>query len=94
MDLVAVHRRFAESPDRVFVTQKGELPVLPARLGTTWLPQLGAGIKFPVGGNVPLRETASATPSRAGPPRMAATAGQGLTGAGSTSSSSSIATGR
>ena len=54
---------FAESPDRVIVAQKGELPVLPARIETTWLPQLGAGIKFPVGGNVPLRETASATPS-------------------------------
>jgi hypothetical protein len=47
---------FAESPDRVIVAQKGELPVLPARIETTWLPQLGAGIKFPVGGNVPLRE--------------------------------------
>ena len=54
---------FAESPDRVFVTQKGELPVLPTGLKTTWLPQIGPGIKFPVGGGVPLRETASATPS-------------------------------
>lgn len=51
---------FPESPDRVFVTQKGELPVLPAGLKTTWLPQIGPGIKFPVGGGVPLRETASA----------------------------------
>lgn len=31
--------------------------------GTTWLPQLGPSIKFPVGGGVPLREAASATPS-------------------------------
>jgi DNA-binding beta-propeller fold protein YncE len=54
---------FAESPDRVYVTQKGELPVLPMRIPTTWLPQLGAGLKFPVGGGVPVRETASATPS-------------------------------
>ena len=54
---------FPESPDRVFVTQKGELPVLPARIPTTWLPQIGPSIKFPVGGNVPVRETASATPS-------------------------------
>ena len=54
---------FPESPDRVFVTQKGELPVLPTGRGTTWLPQIGPGIKFPVGGGVPLRETASATPS-------------------------------
>jgi peptidylamidoglycolate lyase len=56
---------FAESPDRVIVAQKGELPVLPAGRGrgTTWLPQLGPSIKFPVGGGVPLREAASATPS-------------------------------
>ena len=54
---------FPESPDRVYVTQKGELPVLPARIPTTWLPQIGPSIKFPVGGNVPLRETAGATPS-------------------------------
>ena len=32
---------FAESPDRVFVTQKGELPVLQLGRGTTWLPQIG-----------------------------------------------------
>ena len=55
---------FPESPDRVFVTQKGELPVLRwAGRGTTWLPQIGPSIKFPVGGGVPMRETASATPS-------------------------------
>jgi len=56
---------FAESADRVIVAQKGELPVLPAGRGrgTTWLPQLGPSIKFPVGGGVPLREAASATPS-------------------------------
>src|SRR5687768_6954536 len=55
---------FAESPDRVIVAQKGELPVLPTGRGrgTTWLPQIGPGIKFPVGGGVPLREAASATP--------------------------------
>src|SRR6266545_2086773 len=44
---------FAESPDRVFVTQKGELPVLPSGRGelrTTWLPELGPSLKFPVGG--------------------------------------------
>ena len=54
---------FAESPDRVIVAQKGELPVLPSGRGrgTTWLPQLGPSIKFPVGGGVPVREAASAT---------------------------------
>ena len=54
---------FPESPDRVFVAQKGELPVLPARIKTTWLPQIGPSLKFPVGPGVPMRETASATPS-------------------------------
>ena len=56
---------FAESADRVIVAQKGELPVLPAGRGrgTTWLPELGPSIKFPVGGGVPVREAASATPS-------------------------------
>jgi DNA-binding beta-propeller fold protein YncE len=54
---------FPESPDRVFVTQKGELPVVQLGRGTTWLPQIGPSIKFPVGGGLPIRETASATPS-------------------------------
>ena len=56
---------FPESPDRVFVTQKGELPVLQLGRGrgTTWLPQIGPSIKFPIGGGLPIRETASATPS-------------------------------
>jgi hypothetical protein len=47
----------------VIVLQKGELPMLPARYPTTWLPQIGPGIKFPVGGGTPLRESSSATPS-------------------------------
>ena len=56
---------FPETPDRVLVTFKGELPVLPGGRGrgTTWLPQIGPSIKFPVGGGVPMREAASATPS-------------------------------
>ena len=83
---------FAESPDRVFVTQKGELPVLPTGLKTTWLPQIGPGIKFPVGGGVPLRETASATPAGARPQRTGGTAGRAWIGDGSTSLSCSIAT--
>ena len=78
----------------MIVTQKGELPVLPTRLETTWLPQIGAGIKFPVGGGVPLRETASATPSWG---KAAADGSDGrpaLIGDGSTSSWCSIATAR
>ena len=62
-------------PNRVIVAQKGELPVLPTGAqgrggpATVWLPQVGPGIKFPVGGGVPLRETASATPSCGDVPR-------------------------
>src|SRR4030088_2375122 len=54
---------FPESPDRVFVTQKGELPVLQLGRGTTWPPQIGPSIKFRGGGGLPGPETASATPS-------------------------------
>jgi hypothetical protein len=64
---------FPESPDRVIVAQKGELPVLPTGRGrgpqTTWLPQLGPSMRFPVGIGVPLREAASATPSCGDLPR-------------------------
>ena len=63
---------FPESADRVIVAQKGELPVLPAGRGgpqTTWLPQLGPSMRFPVGIGVPLREAASATPSCGDLPR-------------------------
>jgi DNA-binding beta-propeller fold protein YncE len=64
---------FPETPDRVFVAQKGLLPELPKNLKTKWLPEIGPGIKFPVGMGLPLRETASATPSCGGmqnPPGM------------------------
>ena len=54
---------FPESPDRIIVAQKGELPVLPQRVPTTWLPQLGPSLRYPAGIGVPLREAASATPS-------------------------------
>jgi len=54
---------FPESPDRVIVAQKGLLPVLPQRVETTWLPQIGPSLRYPSGIGVPLREAASATPS-------------------------------
>jgi sugar lactone lactonase YvrE len=60
---------FPESPDRVIVLTKGELPTLPRQVPTTWLPQLGPGIRYPPGIGVPLRETASATPSCGDLPR-------------------------
>jgi hypothetical protein len=60
---------FPESPDRVIVLQKGELPALPQRVQSTWLPQLGPGLRYPPGIGVPLREAASATPSCGDLPR-------------------------
>jgi peptidylamidoglycolate lyase len=54
---------FPQSADRVIVAQKGLLPVLPQRVETTWLPQLGPSLRYPAGIGVPLREAASATPS-------------------------------
>jgi hypothetical protein len=61
--------------NRVIVTEKGELPDLPKTgrggIQETWLPQIGPGLKFPIGGGVPLRETASATPSCGDVPRPA-----------------------
>jgi DNA-binding beta-propeller fold protein YncE len=63
---------YAEA-NRVIVAQKGLLPVLPqfgrGGRGTTWLPEIAPGLKFPIGGGVPLRETASATPSCGDVPR-------------------------
>jgi hypothetical protein len=60
--------------NRVIVTQKGLLPEIKEGRGgvaETWLPQIGPGLKFPVGGGVPLRETASASPSFGDVPRPA-----------------------
>ena len=87
VDLVAGHRCVSREPaDRVLVAQKGELPVLAdgRGRGTTWLPQIGPSLKFPVGGGVPVREAASATPSFGKAAPMAATAVPASTGAGST----------
>ena len=58
--------------NRVIVAQKGLLPEIKEGRGgvaETWLPQIGPGLKFPVGGGVPLRETASASPSCGDVPR-------------------------
>jgi len=51
---------FAESPNRVFVLQRGELPNL-GRPKTIQLPQLGAGIEFPLF-RLPWRDATSASP--------------------------------
>jgi DNA-binding beta-propeller fold protein YncE len=44
----AVQSIFAESPNRVFITQRGELPAL-ERPSATLVPQSGPGLSFPVG---------------------------------------------
>jgi hypothetical protein len=51
---------FAESPNRVFILQRGELPNL-QRPKTIELPQLGPGIEFPIG-RLPWRDATSASP--------------------------------
>src|SRR2546426_11136738 len=51
---------FAESANRVFILQRGELPNL-QRPKTIELPQLGPGIEFPIG-RLPWRDATSASP--------------------------------
>ncbi len=51
---------FAESPNRVFILQRGELPYM-ERPKTTKLPQLGPSIEFPIG-RLPWRDATSASP--------------------------------
>ena len=55
---------FAESSDRVFVLQRGELPVL-ARPPTRALPELGPSIVFPVF-RLPIRDATVASPPAGG----------------------------
>jgi len=55
---------FAESPDRVFVLQRGELPNIP-RPRVRILPEVGPGIAFPMGG-VPFRNATFSSPPAAG----------------------------
>src|SRR5438093_11834620 len=51
---------FAESPNRVFILQRGELPNL-QRPKTIQLPQLGPNIEFP-SGRLPWRDATSKSP--------------------------------
>ena len=59
----AVQSVFAQNPNRVFVLQRGELPVL-QRPRTTLLPQFGPSISFPVGPF--LRNASGASPPGGG----------------------------
>jgi hypothetical protein len=51
---------FAESPNRVFILQRGELPNIPRPRGVE-LPQLGPNITFPIG-RLPWRDATTASP--------------------------------
>jgi hypothetical protein len=52
---------FAESPNRVFVLQRGELPVVRRPQQAIRLPQIGPSIEFPMF-RLPLRDATSASP--------------------------------
>ena len=54
---------FAESPDRVFLVQNGELPLLEERPDPIWLPQLGRGLQYP-NFRLPLRQAGRSIPER------------------------------
>jgi DNA-binding beta-propeller fold protein YncE len=60
---------FAESPNRVFMVQRGELPAIP-RPATRAVPEIGPSLSFPVGG-APFRNAsqgpASSPPGAGGP---------------------------
>ena len=53
---------FAESPNRVLVASKGELPLIEKRPESIWLPQLGPGLQFPVF-RLPLRQAGGGVPN-------------------------------
>jgi hypothetical protein len=53
---------FAESPDKVFLVQKGELPLFAKRPPSIRLPQVGPGLEFPVF-RLPLRQAGGAIPN-------------------------------
>ena len=53
---------FAESPDRVLIASKGELPLIAKRPESIWLPQLGPGLQFPVF-RLPLRQAGGVIPN-------------------------------
>ena len=86
---------FAESPDRVFVTQKGELPVLPTgRGGRPGFPRSGRASSSPSAAACRSAKPRAPHPAAARPRQTAATAGRASIGDGSTSSWCSIATAR
>jgi hypothetical protein len=53
---------FAESPNRVFLVQKGELVRITQRPETKWIPEFGPGLVFPIF-RLPLRQAGAGTGS-------------------------------
>ena len=53
---------FAESPDRVFLIQKGELALIEERPESIWLPELGPGLRYP-NFRLPLRQAGAGIPN-------------------------------
>ncbi len=53
---------FAESPNRVLIASKGELPLITKRPESIWLPQLGPGMHYPVF-RLPLRQAGGVIPN-------------------------------
>jgi hypothetical protein len=53
---------FAESPDRVFLVQNGELPLFEERPDSVWLPELGRGLQYP-NFRLPLRQAGGSIPN-------------------------------
>jgi sugar lactone lactonase YvrE len=53
---------FAENPDRVFLVQKGELPIMERPGESVWLPELGPGFHYP-NFRLPLRQAGGAIPN-------------------------------
>ncbi len=53
---------FAESPDRIYLVQKGILPIL-ERIPSEWRPEIGVGIKFPVF-RLPMRQAGGGIPNK------------------------------
>jgi len=56
---------FAESPDRVFVAQRGELPLI-ERPASRPVPGFGFGVVFPVGAGGTFRNASAASPENLG----------------------------
>ena len=54
---------FAESPDRIYVLQRGELPKIP-RPATKTLPEFGPSVLFPIG-RLPYRDATVSSPPAA-----------------------------